>query len=337
MTRCSRRSRWTSRSTSPRSCRSPPTGHSRAPTRPGRSPSTRPARSPEANQELFVPRKSTAPGRSRATASPPPTRRAPDTANNGRKTMASRTGSATIAARHHESGGHPRSRRSPRCCGSRPAHPRAARRRSADPRQGVRPQPLRAVHAPGPFARRRFPRVLGIEAVGLVEEAPGGEFRRGDTVATAMGGMGRQFDGGYAEYTCVPARRCRPSRPTLPWETLGALPEMLQTAWGSLFKSLRLRGGRAPADPRRHDLGRPRRRGDRQASTARSSPRRPATPTARHCCAPAASIRYSSTPAQSPPRSKKRFRRGVDKVLELVGTTTLRTRCDAHARAASSA
>src|SRR3984893_2015898 len=51
----------------------------------------------------------------------------------------------------------------------------------------------------------KFPRILGIEAVGLVEAAPGGEFRKGEVVATAMGGMGRQFDGGYAEYTSVPA------------------------------------------------------------------------------------------------------------------------------------
>jgi len=85
-----------------------------------------------------------------------------------------------------------------------------------------------------------FPRVLGIEAVGLVEEAPGNEFRRGDMVATAMGGMGRQFDGGYAEYTCVPATQVQPIKTDLPWETLGAVPEMLQTAWGSLFKALRL-------------------------------------------------------------------------------------------------
>src|SRR5271170_1866586 len=41
----------------------------------------------------------------------------------------------------------------------------------------------------------KFPRILGIEAVGLVERAPGGEFREGDAVATAMGGMGRKFDG----------------------------------------------------------------------------------------------------------------------------------------------
>jgi len=44
-------------------------------------------------------------------------------------------------------------------------------------------------------------RILGIEAVGVVEEAPGNEFSKGDRVATAMGGMGRDFDGGYAEYT----------------------------------------------------------------------------------------------------------------------------------------
>src|SRR6267378_8192618 len=85
-----------------------------------------------------------------------------------------------------------------------------------------------------------FPRVLGIEAVGLVEEAPGNEFQKGDIVATAMGGMGRQFDGGYAEYTCVPVTQVQTIKTELPWQTLGALPEMLQTAWGSLFKSLRL-------------------------------------------------------------------------------------------------
>jgi NADPH:quinone reductase-like Zn-dependent oxidoreductase len=88
-----------------------------------------------------------------------------------------------------------------------------------------------------------FPRILGIEAVGLVEEAPGNEFQKGDIVATAMGGMGRRFDGGYAEYTCVPVTQVQVIKTGLPWETLGAIPEMLQTAWGSLFKSLRLEKG----------------------------------------------------------------------------------------------
>jgi NADPH:quinone reductase-like Zn-dependent oxidoreductase len=89
----------------------------------------------------------------------------------------------------------------------------------------------------------KFPRVLGIEAVGLVESAPGNEFRKDDIVATAMGGMGRQFDGGYAEYTCVPAKQVQVFKTELPWDTLGAIPEMLQTAWGSLFRSLRLEKG----------------------------------------------------------------------------------------------
>jgi NADPH:quinone reductase-like Zn-dependent oxidoreductase len=88
-----------------------------------------------------------------------------------------------------------------------------------------------------------FPRMLGIEAVGVVELAPGGEFDQGEIVATAMGGMGRQFDGSYAEYTCVPATQVQSLKTNLPWDVLGALPEMLQTAWGSLFKSLRLETG----------------------------------------------------------------------------------------------
>lgn len=89
----------------------------------------------------------------------------------------------------------------------------------------------------------KFPRVLGIEAVGIVEAAPGGEFEPGQTVATAMGGMGRAFDGGYAEYTCVPATQVQEINTILDWQTIGALPEMLQTAWGSLHAALELEAG----------------------------------------------------------------------------------------------
>src|SRR5580704_17685587 len=67
-------------------------------------------------------------------------------------------------------------------------------------------------HSPGV----KFPRILGIEAVGLVEDAPGGGFSKGDVVATAMGGMGRQFDGGYAEHTCVPTRQVQVIKTGLP-------------------------------------------------------------------------------------------------------------------------
>ena len=54
----------------------------------------------------------------------------------------------------------------------------------------------------------------------------------GTTVATAMGGTGRQFDGGYAEFCCAPASQVQAVATTLDWTKLGAMPEMLQTAWG---------------------------------------------------------------------------------------------------------
>lgn len=88
-----------------------------------------------------------------------------------------------------------------------------------------------------------FPRVLGIEATGVVEAAPGGEFEPGEQVMTMMGGMGRQFDGGYAEYTCVPAAQVIRFRSELDWATLGAVPEMLQTAYGSLTVGLDFQPG----------------------------------------------------------------------------------------------
>src|SRR5260221_13422872 len=51
----------------------------------------------------------------------------------------------------------------------------------------------------------KFPRVLGIEAVGGVGLGPGNQVRKGDIVATANGGKGRRFDGRYAEFTYQPS------------------------------------------------------------------------------------------------------------------------------------
>jgi NADPH:quinone reductase len=75
-----------------------------------------------------------------------------------------------------------------------------------------------------------FPRVLGIEAAGIVAACPGREFPAGRQVVAMMGGMGRTFDGGYAEYTCVPAGQVIAFHSDLDWATLGAVPEMLQTS-----------------------------------------------------------------------------------------------------------
>ena len=90
-----------------------------------------------------------------------------------------------------------------------------------------------------------FPRVLGIEAVGVVDVASGTDLQIGQQVATLMGGMGRTFDGGYAEYTVVPRRQVIPFRSTLPWNILGAVPETLQTAYGSLTIGLDLQRGQS--------------------------------------------------------------------------------------------
>ncbi|MFB7717246.1 zinc-binding alcohol dehydrogenase family protein [Nocardia sp. NPDC056100] len=90
-----------------------------------------------------------------------------------------------------------------------------------------------------------FPRVLGIKATGVVAECPGGEFEPGQQVVTLMGGMGRTFDGGYAEYTCVPAGQVIPFHSDLPWDVLGAVPEMLQTSYGSLTVGLDAKRGQS--------------------------------------------------------------------------------------------
>ncbi len=90
-----------------------------------------------------------------------------------------------------------------------------------------------------------FPRVLGIEATGVVAACPGGEFARGEQVMAMMGGMGRTFDGGYAEYTCVPATQVIAFRSDLEPGVLGAVPEMLQTAHGSLTVGLDAQPGQS--------------------------------------------------------------------------------------------
>jgi NADPH:quinone reductase-like Zn-dependent oxidoreductase len=90
-----------------------------------------------------------------------------------------------------------------------------------------------------------FPRVPGIEAAGVVADCPGGEFARGRQVVAMMGGMGRTIDGGYAEYTCVPAAQVIALDSELDWATIGAVPEMLQTAHGSLTVGLDARRGQS--------------------------------------------------------------------------------------------
>ena len=89
-----------------------------------------------------------------------------------------------------------------------------------------------------------FPRVLGIECVGEVVEAPDGDLQTGQIVVAAMGGLGRDYDGGYQQYTLLPASQAIPVQTSLDWSQLGAVPESFGTAWGALAQ-LGLRGGQS--------------------------------------------------------------------------------------------
>ncbi|MFC7266425.1 alcohol dehydrogenase catalytic domain-containing protein [Streptomyces lutosisoli] len=89
-----------------------------------------------------------------------------------------------------------------------------------------------------------YPRIPGIEGVGVVDEADEDSgLRPGQQVATMMGNMGRSYDGAYAQYVTVPAGQVIPFETDLPWDVVGALPEMFQTAYGSLTHGLDLKSG----------------------------------------------------------------------------------------------
>jgi NADPH:quinone reductase-like Zn-dependent oxidoreductase len=79
-----------------------------------------------------------------------------------------------------------------------------------------------------------FPRVLGIECVGTVAVSTDPRLPEGSTVTAVMGEMGREFDGGYAEYAVLPNSLLMPITTTLPWDVLAALPETYLTAKGAL-------------------------------------------------------------------------------------------------------
>jgi len=90
-----------------------------------------------------------------------------------------------------------------------------------------------------------YPRVLGIEASGVVDLDPAGELAPGTQAATMMGGMGRSFDGGYAQYVVVPREQVITFSSPLEWDAIGSVPETLQTAYGALTTALDLRSGQS--------------------------------------------------------------------------------------------
>ena len=138
-----------------------------------------------------------------------------------------------------------------------------------------------------------------------------------------MGGMGRQFDGGYAEYTCVPAANVIAFRSDLDWATLGAVPEMLQTAHGSLTvglqaepgQTLLIRGGTSSVGLAAAVLAK-----DRGLTVLATTRRRDRMDVLRDVGADHALLDDGAVAEQV----RAIVPDGVDAALELVGTNTLR-------------
>lgn len=89
-----------------------------------------------------------------------------------------------------------------------------------------------------------LPVIPGIECVGEVVDPSNSQFSEGDMVVGLMGGMGRSFDGSYAEYALIPLKNvfkipdC--TFKYLLMEEIISIPETYFTAFGSI-KSLKLK------------------------------------------------------------------------------------------------
>jgi NADPH:quinone reductase len=174
-------------------------------------------------------------------------------------------------------------------------------------------------HSPGV----EFPRIQGIECVGIVEEDPSGTYSQGQQVAAIMGGMGRFFDGGYAEYVLVPIGIVFPFESKLDWSVLGALPEMFQTVSGSLNEALEIqkgevlliRGGTSSIGMMSAQMAK------FQGLTVISSTRNPQKSQALLDNGADHVVIDNGTVEE---QVKALFPTGVHKVLELVGTVTLK-------------
>ncbi len=84
------------------------------------------------------------------------------------------------------------------------------------------------------------PIVPGIECVGKIADASDSVFCKGNKVIGLMGGMGRSFNGSYAEYALLPKGNVFRVETDLDWVSLAAIPETYFTAYRSLTECLML-------------------------------------------------------------------------------------------------
>jgi NADPH:quinone reductase len=164
--------------------------------------------------------------------------------------------------------------------------------------------------------------ISGIECAGIVKADPDGRFASGQKVIAIVGGMGRSFNGSYAELVSVPSSNVAAVNANLRWEDLAAIPESYATAWTSLFSILAakadqavvIRGatsalGQAAVNLAAHA-------GARVIATTRNAGRG----------AKLEALGAKEVLLESPELSKRvreRHPRGIDVVLDIVGNTTV--------------
>lgn len=85
------------------------------------------------------------------------------------------------------------------------------------------------------------PIIPGIECVGEIADPSDSHFQKGEKITALMGGMGRSFNGSYAEYVLLPTSHVFSVQTNLSWAQMAAVPETWFTAWGSLFECLNLK------------------------------------------------------------------------------------------------
>jgi len=164
--------------------------------------------------------------------------------------------------------------------------------------------------------------IIGIECVGLVEEDPSGTFPKGLQVAALVGGMARSINGSYAEYISIPASNVIPFQSSLPWNELAAIPESYATAWALLNwcldaktgETLLIRGGTSTVGLAAIALAK--QTGMTVIATTRS-------PHKQNLLSTMGADRVVIDGGKISSNIREYDKDGVDKVLELIGTSSL--------------
>ena len=164
--------------------------------------------------------------------------------------------------------------------------------------------------------------ISGIECAGIVKCDPDGRLAPGQKVVAVVGGMGREFNGSYAEQVSVPQSNVAAVETDLSWEDLAAIPESYATAWTALVGILNvekgqgivIRGatsalGQAAVNIAAHS-------GGRVIATTRNP----------HRAAMLEKLGAAEVALESPELSahvRERRPEGVDAVLDIVGNSTV--------------